>query len=520
MSVYTEYTYLKDGDTRIFTLSIRPTKEGQYPTVVMRNPYVHDMSTMSPEQSAEITADLLKDYTAHGYAVAVQHCRGYGLSTGIAQPFLYERRDGLQLLDWVRKQPFYNGEIFLQGGSYLAAVHYALAPYAEDIKGISLWVMTSELYELGYRNGVMKAGGLLDWTVGMYEQKRLWDKKTYSPDSFRTLPFRDFPQAVFGESNEIFEQLIRSTEPDDLFWREGYAGDYHRAVKSTRVPILFNGGFNDVIGGAMFRMWRDMDPEARAICAFVVSPNDHGDTHPENSIDFPDSTHAHFGDYQFEWFEAARGKRDFPFERGKITYYSIFDNCWMTDDFAPFEESRQSFPLGEETKTYTYNPYAPASFEGGLSDHFGGACFMPQPNSRYDVITAYLPPFEKDKHLKGSMKAELTVSSDRPDTAFILRVGISTEDGKDFALRDDIRTLVYELGDYKPGEKVTLHFEFDEYAFKIPAGSRLRVDITSSDAAHYIPHTNAKGLFSEQDRAFIAHNTVYLGESSLSLPIR
>lgn len=519
MSVYTEYTFLEAGEARIFTVSVRPTREGQYPTVVMRNPYVHDFSMMPPQECAEQMAGMLKEVTDHGYALAIQHCRGYGLSTGEAQPFLHEREDGLQLLDWVRKQSFYNGEIFLQGGSYLAAVHYAVAPYAEDIKAISLWVMTPEIYELNYRNGVMKSGGLLDWYTGMHEQKRLWGKKTYSSEAYRMLPLSAFPMAAFGEPDPVFDQVIHATEPDDRFWAEGYAKGYHNAVKATRTPILFSGGFNDVVGGAMLRMWHEMEPEARANCAFVMSPNDHGDTHPENSIDFPDSTHAHFGDYQFQWFEAARGRGDYPFERGKITYYSIFDNCWMTDDFVPFEDTREEFLLGEGEKTYTYNPFAPASFEGGLSDHFGGACFMSDPNPRYDVITTYLAPFGEDRHLKGSMKARLTVSSDRPDTAFILRVGISTPDGKDLALRDDVRTLVRELGDYTPGEKVVLNFSFDEYAFKIPAGMRLRVDITSSDAAHYIPHTNAKGPFADQDRAFVAHNTVYLGESTLSLPV-
>ena len=59
----------------------------------------------------------------------------------------------------------------------------------------------------------------------------------------------------------------------------------------------------------------------------------------------------------------------------------------------------------------------------------------------------------------------------------------------------------------------------DEHAFLIKAGERLRFDIASSNAAHYIRHTNKKGLFSVQTEAVIAHNTVYLDESFAELPI-
>lgn len=63
-----------------------------------------------------------------------------------------------------------------------------------------------------------------------------------------------------------------------------------------------------------------------------------------------------------------------------------------------------------------------------------------------------------------------------------------------------------------------LAFEFDEHACLIKAGERLRVDIASASADHYVRHTNQKGLYSEQTTAKIAHNTVYLKNSVLILP--
>ena len=74
------------------------------------------------------------------------------------------------------------------------------------------------------------------------------------------------------------------------------------------------------------------------------------------------------------------------------------------------------------------------------------------------------------------------------------------------------------VGDYIPGAVTELSFTFDEHAFLIPRGQRLRIDIASADHAHYVRHTNQKGLFSNQTTAKIARNTVYLQDSVLCLP--
>ena len=116
------------------------------------------------------------------------------------------------------------------------------------------------------------------------------------------------------------------------------------------------------------------------------------------------------------------------------------------------------------------------------------------------------------------MKAVLNVKSDCEDTCFYVRLSIEKERG-DYGLRDDITSLCYQLGSYKPDSVVNLSFSFDEHAFLIRKGERLRIDIASADNDHYVRHTNQKGLYSEQTTAKIAHNTVYLKESYLVLPI-
>ena len=132
------FEYLEINGAKLFTIICLPKESGKFPTIIMRNPYVDDTENISEQ---EICDNKLKEYKTsldNGYAVIFQHCRGRGKSTGDCIPYIYEREDGLFLQEWIRKQSFYNGELYLCGGSYTSAVHYVTAPFSSDIKGAVL----------------------------------------------------------------------------------------------------------------------------------------------------------------------------------------------------------------------------------------------------------------------------------------------------------------------------------------------------------------------------------------------
>ena len=107
------YVTMRDG-VELYTVVQLPCEQGSFPTVIKRNPYL----------PKKMDLDALANEDTRGYAVVTQQCRGTANSSGICIAYINERNDGLDLLDWVRKQPFYNGELFLCGGSYCASVQY------------------------------------------------------------------------------------------------------------------------------------------------------------------------------------------------------------------------------------------------------------------------------------------------------------------------------------------------------------------------------------------------------------
>ena len=103
---FEEMVPMPDG-VKLYTYGVRPAPGVKCPIVIMRNPYV-------PEKRVDL-AKFAHDQTeklARGYAYVIQHCRGCGMSEGDWIPYESERADGLALLEWVRKRPWYNGEIF------------------------------------------------------------------------------------------------------------------------------------------------------------------------------------------------------------------------------------------------------------------------------------------------------------------------------------------------------------------------------------------------------------------------
>ena len=512
------FEYLLSDGAKLFTVVCLPEKEGRFPTLIYRNPYVDDEEALTEQEICEKKLGGFSAWLDAGYAVVFQHCRGRGRSEGDCIPYIFEREDGLLLQAWVREQSFYNGEIYLWGSSYTSSVHFVTAPFAADVKGAVLEVQDSERYNIVYRNGFFKWGLHGGWYFGMYKKKSGL-KKCFVNDSAHMLPLSDLSVSVLGEHALDFDEALRHPKREDPFWKTRFGGgEAQGALSNAGIPILLVTGFYDIYTGGIFDMWNSLDGETRALSALAVHPFAHNGSPSSQPIPFANGTLKNeFLNYAVRWCDSVRGKCEPPFARGKVTYYKLFGDAWCCDGFERGQKTL-SLPLGEGQVSYRYNPYAPASFPGGLSTNFGGSAWQDAPNSRYDIISLYTPVFEKDTFIRGKMTASLKVSSDCEDTCFYLRVSLAKREG-DYGLRDDIQQISNFDAEYRPGGELDISFSFDEHAFVIRAGERLRIDISSSASPHYVPHTNRRGLFSEQVSARVANNTVFLDRSRIELPI-
>ena len=507
---YAYFEYLSVGDGELFTMIALPEESGRYPTVVCRSPYVRGAVGRSEE---ELTQEFLRSHAAfleRGYAVVFQHCKGCGRSTGDFVPYVHEREDGLVLRSWIRSRDFYNGELYLLGGSYTASLHYATSPFEEDVRAAVFEAQDSERYRLWYRNGQMRKGHA-NWHFGLYKCNSL-EGKRYSMRSFAELPLDGLSERAFGERAEDFEGMLRAARPSHEFWSTRRGGcDARDAVARANIPILLTTGYNDFYVGGVFKMWQEMDSETKKQSALLVSPYNHSDGY-DGGLCFPSGRRSEqFGArYQLDWFDHVRKGTPISFDKGVITYYRTFEDKWDSD-FYKKPIGLVKMGLGEGRATFDYDPKSPTAFEceGRL------ACEECD-GKRY--IRVCTKPLDRDAFVKGQMQAVLSVSSSCADTSFYLRVSIKKEDCT-YVLRHDVSSLSYQLESYTENETVKLNFCFDEYAFLLKKGECLQVDIASTDDNTYVSHTNNPGEYYLQTDTTVATNTVHLDDSYLLIPV-
>ena len=106
---------MNDG-VALHTLVYLPSDSGQYPAVLLRNPYAGS--------SLEMVAPK---FTKNGYATVIQYVRGMAESEGQFTPFVNEHSDGKTTVEWMTEQPWCDGRLGLWGASYLSFCGFEVA---------------------------------------------------------------------------------------------------------------------------------------------------------------------------------------------------------------------------------------------------------------------------------------------------------------------------------------------------------------------------------------------------------
>ena len=193
------------------------------------------------------------------------------------------------------------------------------------------------------------------------------------------------------------------------------------------------------------------------------------------------------------------------------------------------DKSLKEKPQNSGNVSFVYDPKNPVPSLGGealLKSNIsvGGMRLQPEPDWRQDVLSFVSETFENSISILGKMKVELFVKSNCEDTAFTAKIMEVYEDGKAYNIRSSVTTLAYDLDrDYIPGEIIKVTIDFWDIAYEIPKGSKIRIDISSSDFPQYNIHSNMAGNWAEQKATKNAIQTLLCGEefpSRVIIPIK
>ena len=498
------------------------------PTVVMRSCYPHQEPLLVMEA---------EEYAKRGFGFVLQWCRGTGGSEGEWEPNVHDRADGLCLMKALQQDERI-GPIGYLGDSYLAFTGWVMADAVpEKVKTMILGVYGCDRHTSAYKDGLFRQDILTAWAMGNAGRKV--DADYMESAAYR--PQVEVDEALWGGRLSWYRDWITNTDLDSEYWSSGFWKELRDIPGKIRIPLFIKEGWYDHhLGSALNTYYHLLSKESKTHTTVQIGPWNHGYrpavTHQDLSNLKDDSVET-----PMLWFDRILRKGELP--EAAVRQYVIGADCWReykVEDAPAVETVR--FWLGDASLaeapmqadgnvSYVYDPADPVlSF--GAESLFStmskvGSLEQPEPDWRPDVKTFLSAPLANPLEIHGSINVKLFVQTDVEDTSFTAKLMEVFPDGKAVNIRGSITTLAYrngrpKRGTYTPGEIVEINIQMWDVAWKTQAGSRLRLDVSSSDFPQYAVHPNYPGIWSMIKETRTANETVWFGAehpSCVELPV-
>lgn len=346
---------------------------------------------------------------------------------------------------------------------------------------------------------------------------------------------------VWGGRVDWYRDYISHPTSSDPYWYEGFWGQTRSLGDEVRFPSLcfVEGWFDHHLGSAL-HSYEWLNAQTKAHTQLVIGPWDHsfGIAAPGKNIS--KSKDLDITWLMEEWLDKTLLKDERP--QSAIRFYEIGAERWLTLPSYPVHSGKQrlSFLItdsGEKVLTtgtgagkvsFTYDPMNPVPSCGGesllTSYAQRGSLRQPPRDYRPDVLSFVSGLLTEDLSIVGEIAVRLKVSSTAEDTAFCAKICEEKADGSAWNLRTMIGTLAYREGadtrvKYTPGDFVDLALCGWDIAWKLEKGSRIRIDISSSDFPQYAAHSNRDELWCMVEQPVTAVQTLNCAGCCVELPV-
>ena len=457
-----------------------PRNLGSRPTILVQSVYTN---RTKGAWECEVLAQ-------RGFQVLVVSGRGACGSDGELNPFLSERRDGIFILQWIKKQKWFNGELGTYGGSYLGYTQWAVAHDA----GTMLKAMASHLVGSNFRSFLYPGNAFsleifIAWMdmVNSQEKSMLGNIINSLGGNKRRrraalhLPLGEIDRVVTGKNYKFWQDWIAHEQVEDPYWE---SGNHSGTVLDITAPNHLLGGWYDFMLPQMLRDYTVLKNSGRHPY-LTVGPWSH----------FSMEAAANSMRQSIIWLRAQLlgdrgGLRELPvriFVMGAKEWREY--SSWPPDDIKYKRIYLQSgggladhLPTQSKPDCYSYDPNDPTPTVGGALRTFGQGNFV-QDNrsleSRTDVLTYTSTVLNDDIDVIGPVSAEIFVHSNLKHTDFFVRLCDVEPSGKSLNVCDGLLRLAPGHPEPESDGCLKITIELWSTAYRFRHGHRIRIQVVS-----------------------------------------
>ena len=520
-----------------------------------------------------------KTFVRRGYVFVQVEVRGRGRSGGEKSDNigLQVGRDGHDAVEWIARQPWSDGHVFMYGGSFVGMTQWhTAAQLPPHLSGIAPYVPIYPGWDVPNSNGIPQAWSavILGYVSGRtlnddFIRSDYWQQKMLEHYA-RQLPFRTLDEDIGIAQDDWWMQDGRGRKLSFMKMWLDHVGDEAFNLAAEPKPAEFarmnfpvltaTGFFDDDQPGALHyyrRFLQYASSREAANILLVMGPWDHlGTQHPRKVIEgltIPDAAVLDMNRLHADWYDWVLGRGPRPaLLRNRVTYYMMGANQWR------YASSLESASSGRDLTLYLEDGAGTPQgifHSGALAPARPGA----QPPARIvddprtlpelavaqyaadedllsqfrayekDALVFHSAPLPQAVEVAGQMRLSLIVQADTPDFDLWAQVQMVSPDGSAVTLGQDIRRARFRDGFFKqellqPGQVVTIPFVFNWMAWRIPAGARIRLVLMPLNSPDFQKNYNTGGRIGYEDpkNARVAHITLFHGgnrASALSLPL-
>ena len=525
---------LPDG-TQLSADVYRPRGREKCPVLLCRMPY--------NKQTAENYAYAHPIwYAQRGYMVVVQDVRGRWQSGGDFYPFEHEEADGVEAVEWAARLPGSDGQVGMYGFSYAGATQLLAAAARPPSLRAMVPAMTASQYHDGwtYQGGALSLAFTLSWAMDLAAAQALrrGDDSAYRerliPGTCREpmtfLPLNDLPGLRrAGAEGQFFFDWLQHPNQDDYWQRWSLEPRY----TGIEVPALHIGGWYDVFLRGTLRNFSGLAADAatetaRAGQQLVVGPWAHMPwSRHVGCMDFGPDAPSQADRRQLAFFDRhLKNKLSGEFGE-RVSVFVMGENRWRHfDGWPPAGAQPQTLylhsggqantnegdgvlspdaPEHEPPDVFVYSPLAPVGSAGGASCCFAnvapmGPAAQATVESEPGVLVYTGAAFEDDLTIIGPVQIHLWAVSTACDTDFTAKLCLVQTDGTSVNLcggivRARYRESLAAPSLIEPGRAYLYRIDLGGTAVTCRRGTRLRLQVSSSDFPQWDRNLNTGGVF-------------------------